>query len=45
MSINIEAVKFAIAFPDFQQTALLEIALTHPSYVYENFNPHTSSRD
>jgi dsRNA-specific ribonuclease len=36
MGVNIEAVKFAIALPDFQQTALLEIALTHRSYTTEH---------
>lgn len=36
MGVNIEAVKFAIALPDFQQTALLEIALTHRSYTNEH---------
>jgi dsRNA-specific ribonuclease len=36
MGVNIEAVKQAIALPDFQQTALLEIALTHRSYTNEH---------
>lgn len=36
MNIDIEAVKKAIAIPDFNQTKLLEIALTHSSYIYEN---------
>ncbi len=36
MSIDIEAVKKAIGITDFYQTKLLEIALTHPSRIYEN---------
>lgn len=36
MGVNIEAVKIALALPDFQQTALLEIALTHSSYTNEH---------
>lgn len=31
-SVDIEAVKTAIDFPDFHKTRLLEIALTHPFY-------------
>ncbi len=38
MSIDIEAVKGAIALPDFTRTDLLEIALTHPSRIYENIH-------
>lgn len=34
--LDIEAVKKAIGIPDFKQTQLLEIALTHPSRIYEN---------
>jgi len=36
--VNVEAVKKAIGIPEFKQTELLEIALTHPSYIYENLN-------
>ncbi len=36
MSIDIEAVKKAIAIADFNQTKLLKIALTHPSRIYED---------
>lgn len=45
MSINIEAVKGAIAIPDFKQTNILEIALTHPSYIYENHNLNRQQQD
>jgi len=38
MSVNIEAVKNAIGIADFNRTDLLEIALTHPSHIYENQN-------
>jgi dsRNA-specific ribonuclease len=38
MIVNIEAVKNAIGIADFNRTDLLEIALTHPSYIYENQN-------
>lgn len=36
MSIDIEAVKKAIGIPEFTRTDLLEIALTHPSKIYQN---------
>lgn len=36
MDINIEAVKKAINIPEFKHTELLEIALTHPSYLPED---------
>lgn len=38
MSLDIEAVKKAIGIPEFTRTDLLEIALTHPSKVYEYKN-------
>ena len=38
MSINIEAVQQAICIPNFKKIDLLEIALTHPSQIYENSN-------
>lgn len=38
MSVNIEAVKNAIGIANFNRTDLLEIALTHPSHIYENQN-------
>ncbi len=36
--MSIETVKKAIHIPDFRKTELLEIALTHPSKIYENRN-------
>lgn len=36
MTVDIEAVKKAIRIPEFTRTDLLEIALTHPSKIYEN---------
>ena len=36
MSINIETVQKAICIHNFKRTDLLEIALTHPSRIYEN---------
>ncbi|MGB7442010.1 MAG: ribonuclease III domain-containing protein [Coleofasciculaceae cyanobacterium] len=36
MSLNFEAIKEAISIPEFCNTDLLKIALTHPSYVYED---------
>lgn len=45
MNINIEAVKKAIALPNFQKTELLEIALTHPSRIYEDSNLNRQQRD
>jgi dsRNA-specific ribonuclease len=38
VSIDIQAVKKAIGITDFSQTQLLEIALTHPSRIYENID-------
>lgn len=45
MTIDIEAVKKAIAIPDFKQTKLLEIALTHSSYIYENPSLNRQQQD
>ncbi len=36
--VNVEAVKKAIGIPEFKQIELLEIALSHPSHIYENLN-------
>ena len=36
MSLDIETVKKAIGIPKLTRTDLLEIALTHPSKIYEN---------
>ncbi|MEH2087096.1 NACHT C-terminal helical domain 2-containing protein [Nostoc sp.] len=38
MSIDIEKVQEAICILNFKRTDLLEIALTHPSRIYENYN-------
>jgi dsRNA-specific ribonuclease len=43
--INIEAVKTAIGIPNFQETELLEIALTHPSRIYEQPNLTQQQKD
>jgi dsRNA-specific ribonuclease len=43
--LDIEAVKKAIGIPDFKQTQLLEIALTHPSRIYENINLTQHQKD
>ena len=45
MDINIEAVKKAINIPGFKHTELLEIALTHPSYIYEDRNLNSQQKD
>ncbi len=45
MGVNLEAVKSAIALPNFQQTALLESALTHPSHIYEDSNLNQQQQD
>jgi dsRNA-specific ribonuclease len=45
MGVNLEEVKVAIALPNFQQTALLEIALTHPSYIYEDLKLNREQKD
>jgi dsRNA-specific ribonuclease len=36
MSINIEAIEKVIGIPNFKRIDLLQVALTHPSYIYEN---------
>jgi dsRNA-specific ribonuclease len=38
VSLDIETVKKAIDIPEFTRTDLLEIALTHPSKIYQNGN-------
>jgi dsRNA-specific ribonuclease len=43
--LDIEAVKKAIGIPDFKQTQLLKIALTHPSRIYENINLTQHQKD
>jgi dsRNA-specific ribonuclease len=43
--LDIEAVKKAIGIPDFKQTQLLKIALTHPSGIYENINLTQHQKD
>ncbi|MCA1991368.1 MAG: hypothetical protein LDL41_04865 [Coleofasciculus sp. S288] len=43
--MNIETVKQVIGIPDFQKTELLEIALTHPSYIYENQSLNRQQQD
>ena len=43
--MSIETVKKAIYIPDFKKTELLEIALTHPSYIYENNNLNQLQKD
>jgi dsRNA-specific ribonuclease len=45
MDINIEAVKKAINIANFNHTELLEIALTHPSYIYEDRNLNSQHKD
>lgn len=45
MKIDIETVRGAIAFPDFPDSELLEIALTHPSYIYENNELNRQQKD
>jgi len=45
MDINIEAVKKAINIAEFKHTELLEIALTHPSYIYEDRNLNSQQKD
>lgn len=45
MAIDIDAVKKIIAIPDFNQTKLLEIALTHSSYIYENTKLNGQQQD
>jgi dsRNA-specific ribonuclease len=43
--MSIETVKQAIGIPNFKKTELLEIALTHPSYIYENNNLNQLQKD
>jgi dsRNA-specific ribonuclease len=43
--MNIETVKQAIGILNFKKTELLEIALTHPSYIYENNNLNQLQKD
>ncbi|HEY9597825.1 MAG TPA: ribonuclease III domain-containing protein, partial [Cyanophyceae cyanobacterium] len=43
--MNIETVKQAIGIPNFKKTELLEIALTHPSYIYENQSLNRQQQD
>jgi len=45
MDINIETVKKEINIADFNHTELLEIALTHPSYIYEDRNLNSQQKD
>jgi dsRNA-specific ribonuclease len=45
MTIDLEAVRGAIALPDFPEGELLEIALTHPSYIYENNQLNRQQKD
>lgn len=45
MKIDIEAVIGAIAIPNFPERELLEIALTHPSYIYENNELNRQQKD
>jgi len=45
MSANIEAIKKAIGIPNFKQIDLLQIALTHPSYIYENSSLNRQQKD
>lgn len=45
MSINIEAIKKLIGIPNFKQIDLLQIALTHSSYIYENINLNRQQQD
>jgi dsRNA-specific ribonuclease len=45
VSIDIEAVKKAISIPEFTRTDLLEIALTHPSKIYQNDNLNQQQQD
>jgi dsRNA-specific ribonuclease len=43
--MSIETVKQAIGIPEFKKTELLEIALTHPSYIYENNSLNRQQQD
>ena len=43
--MSMETVKQAMGIPNFKKTELLEIALTHPSYIYENNNLNRQQQD
>jgi dsRNA-specific ribonuclease len=43
--MSIETVKQAIGIPNLKKTELLEIALTHPSYIYENNSLERRDKD
>lgn len=43
--MSIERIKQVIGIPDFNKTELLETALTHPSYIYENNNLNLSAKE
>lgn len=45
MSLNIEVIKKVIGIPNFEQIDLLQIALTHPSYIYENPSLNRQQKD
>lgn len=45
MNVNIEAIKKQLDIPQFNQTDLLKTALTHPSYIYENYNLNRQQKD
>lgn len=45
MILNIEAVKKQLGIPEFNRTDLLEIALTHPSKIYQNDNLNRQQKD
>lgn len=45
LNMNIETVKQAIGIPNFKKIELLEIALTHPSYIYENNSQERQNKD
>ncbi len=45
MSLDIEAIKKQIDIPEFTRTDLLEIALTHPSFIYQNDNLNRQQQD
>ena len=44
MNLNISAVTEAIGIPNFNRKELLDIALTHPSYINENTNLTTQQK-
>ena len=45
MNANIETLKKVIGIPNFKKTDLLDIALTHPSYIYENNTLNRQQQD